>query len=806
MAEPHPSTELDQARSARAGRRGVDPDAAADRPRATATSRRRWAQPPPTSSSRRVSARHRLELPQEALLDTRPRQHDPTGKPNPLQTPPTSARVSSSSRASGLPWDSATMRSRDPLVEAPGDGGAEQRLGIASFQPPTRVRGVPASSLCRSGSRIAKRGRPTPRRDDARRTPRVWAERGPAIGRRRPDRERPAALPPRTAGEHGESDEEAVRGARPRSGRTPASASRCGPGRRREGPSMGAQSWCNPAKGAPSRTRLPRPARSDTRARARCGREQRRLADSASTPRTTAPRCDRPARARPAGPVSRTRSGAQPPRMCAVDCRTDPIPPDAYIRAAAGRRVGRSRPRGPIPHPRASAGHRLGVPRGDSLHTQNPEPTPIGSAEALVMRPTIVLVHGAFAESSSWDASSTALLDAGHPVIAAANPLRGLASDAAAVSDLVRSIDGPVVLVGHSYGGAVITNVDRRRRRDRRARLRRRLRARAGRELLRRCPRCSPAAPSATRCSRSRAATARPTCTSPRTASTSSSAPTCRPAQAARMAATQRPVTQEAARRAVGRAPALEGAARRGSCSASRTATSPRALEHYMAERARAHRTIEIPGASHAVSGRAPGATAELILEAAALRARRLSRGYRPEPPSGEPRRRLGRAASSGRPVRCGAVAGMRRPATPASLAVALPSDSWCVRRADPRRLRPASCLRVAGSAWSLPRPARQPAVAVLAVVVARPPLPAISAIVAAGSRLLTVSDARRAAVRALTCAPPVAAACPPCGRDPGRPPRVTCARAATASSSRSPPSSCSSTSSTSSRSRSSRT
>ena len=45
-------------------------------------------------------------------------------------------------------------------------------------------------------------------------------------------------------------------------------------------------------------------------------------------------------------------------------------------------------------------------------------------------------------------------------MIAAANPLRGLASDAAAVSDLVRTIDGPVVLVAHSYGGAVISNVD----------------------------------------------------------------------------------------------------------------------------------------------------------------------------------------------------------------------------------------------------------------------------------------------------------------------------------------------------------
>src|SRR5213595_2709949 len=76
------------------------------------------------------------------------------------------------------------------------------------------------------------------------------------------------------------------------------------------------------------------------------------------------------------------------------------------------------------------------------------------------MQPTIVLVHGAFAESSSWDGVIDLVVARDHRVIAAANPLRGLASDAAAVSDLVRTIEGPVVLVAHSYGGAVISNVD----------------------------------------------------------------------------------------------------------------------------------------------------------------------------------------------------------------------------------------------------------------------------------------------------------------------------------------------------------
>ena len=74
------------------------------------------------------------------------------------------------------------------------------------------------------------------------------------------------------------------------------------------------------------------------------------------------------------------------------------------------------------------------------------------------MTPTIVLVHGAYADSTSW-AGLLGRLPADGRVIAFANPLRGLATDTALLTDLVRSIDGPVVLVGHSYGGAVMTGV-----------------------------------------------------------------------------------------------------------------------------------------------------------------------------------------------------------------------------------------------------------------------------------------------------------------------------------------------------------
>ena len=71
--------------------------------------------------------------------------------------------------------------------------------------------------------------------------------------------------------------------------------------------------------------------------------------------------------------------------------------------------------------------------------------------------PTVVLVHGAFADSSGYGGIIRELLSAGVTAIAPPNPLRSLASDAAAVSAAVGAIDGPVVLVGHSYGGAVIT-------------------------------------------------------------------------------------------------------------------------------------------------------------------------------------------------------------------------------------------------------------------------------------------------------------------------------------------------------------
>src|SRR4051794_4644460 len=73
-------------------------------------------------------------------------------------------------------------------------------------------------------------------------------------------------------------------------------------------------------------------------------------------------------------------------------------------------------------------------------------------------KPTVVLVHGAFADASGWSEVIDSLDRQGYPVIAPANPLRGVSADAAYMRAVLAEIKGPIVLVGHSYGGVVITN------------------------------------------------------------------------------------------------------------------------------------------------------------------------------------------------------------------------------------------------------------------------------------------------------------------------------------------------------------
>jgi pimeloyl-ACP methyl ester carboxylesterase len=81
-----------------------------------------------------------------------------------------------------------------------------------------------------------------------------------------------------------------------------------------------------------------------------------------------------------------------------------------------------------------------------------------GNAMTQPTTPTVVLVHGAFADSSSWNEVIPSLVEQGYPVVAAANPLRGATSDGEYVASVLAGISGPIVLVGHSYGGIVISN------------------------------------------------------------------------------------------------------------------------------------------------------------------------------------------------------------------------------------------------------------------------------------------------------------------------------------------------------------
>ncbi len=73
-------------------------------------------------------------------------------------------------------------------------------------------------------------------------------------------------------------------------------------------------------------------------------------------------------------------------------------------------------------------------------------------------KPTVVLVHGAWADSSSWDGVIRRLLNDGYPVRDFPTPLQSLSGDSGALRDYLGAISGPIILVGHSYGGAVVTD------------------------------------------------------------------------------------------------------------------------------------------------------------------------------------------------------------------------------------------------------------------------------------------------------------------------------------------------------------
>jgi pimeloyl-ACP methyl ester carboxylesterase len=229
---------------------------------------------------------------------------------------------------------------------------------------------------------------------------------------------------------------------------------------------------------------------------------------------------------------------------------------------------------------------------------------------------TVLLVHGAFAESASWNGVAEKLTAAGHDVIAVANPLRSLADDAAYVRDVIASIGGPVVLAGHSYGGMVITE------------------AAAGNDavtgLVYVCAFAPETGESAFELSAKFPGSTLGEALAAYLVSTGGNefairkdafhhqfAADVTQSQAALMFATQRPVTQDALSTGLAASAPAWKTIPSWFVFSDQDLNIPVALHRFVAERANARGVSEIAGASHALSVSQPAAVAETILEAA---------------------------------------------------------------------------------------------------------------------------------------------------------------------------------------------
>ncbi len=230
-------------------------------------------------------------------------------------------------------------------------------------------------------------------------------------------------------------------------------------------------------------------------------------------------------------------------------------------------------------------------------------------------KPTVVLVHGAFAESASWNGVTSRLQAQGYPVVAAANPLRGVKSDADYVASIVEHTSGPVILVGHSYGGSVISNA---------------VQDNSNVKALVYVAAFAPdkGETAAELSGRYPGSTLGPTLAAPVTLQDGNKdlyiqqdkfaqqfAADVDAPEAALMAASQRPITEQALHEASG-APAwkqlpswfIYGSADKN---------IPEAALKFMAERAGSKKTVTIPGASHVVMTSNPEKVAALIIDAA---------------------------------------------------------------------------------------------------------------------------------------------------------------------------------------------
>jgi pimeloyl-ACP methyl ester carboxylesterase len=240
----------------------------------------------------------------------------------------------------------------------------------------------------------------------------------------------------------------------------------------------------------------------------------------------------------------------------------------------------------------------------------------VQAQESSMPKPTVVLVHGAFAGSSSWNRVVAKLIAKGYPVIAVANPLRGVKSDAAYVANLLDSIKPPVILVGHSYGGNVISY------------------AAVGKSQVKALVYVSGVAPDAgesasTLVGKFPGSTLGPTLAPPVLLADGNKdiyilqdkyhdqfAADVSVSESQLMAATQRPITEAALNESAG-TPAWKSIPS-WFLYGSLDKNIPPAVHAFMAARAHAKKTVEIDGASHVVMISHPGALVKLIDDAAA--------------------------------------------------------------------------------------------------------------------------------------------------------------------------------------------
>jgi len=248
----------------------------------------------------------------------------------------------------------------------------------------------------------------------------------------------------------------------------------------------------------------------------------------------------------------------------------------------------------------------------------NAQPIHVVEESTGIARPTVVLVHGAFAESDSWNGVIRSLQAQHYPVIAAANPLRSPSFDAAHVGGIVDSVKGPVVLVGHSYGGSVISA------------------AAQGKSNVKALVFVAAFAPEAGETAAGLSgkypgSTLAPTLAPPVAlpdggkdlyiqqdkfpAQFAADVPA---SDARLMAVTQRPIT-EAALNEPATAPAWKDVPS-WFVYGDRDKNIPPAAQDFMAKRARAVKTVVVKGASHVVMVSHPDAVAKLIMEAARAR------------------------------------------------------------------------------------------------------------------------------------------------------------------------------------------